>query len=243
MKEENINNRELKITETKSNSELSCQVIQPNSFINGDCMEFMRTCPPNFFDLAIVDPPYGIGIDDWDIKPEQAYFDELFRISKKQIIWGGNYFNLPATQGWLCWDKTFSDDMAGKKLTQGGVPRENMADFELAWTSFLTKPKFIRYTYIGNLCGFNDKLRVDYTQEKKIHKTQKPTAIYKWLVDKYACSGDKILDTHVGSASSLIVYKEMGFEYWGWELNPEIYTMAKSRLGRATRKYELFEAV
>ena len=110
---------------------------------NEDNMELMARYEDNHFDLAIVDPPYGINIDDWDSEiPTKEYFNELFRVSKNQIIWGGNFFNLPHSQGWICWDKVFNDDLRGKKLNRGGVPRENMQDFELAWTSFKKKPTF-----------------------------------------------------------------------------------------------------
>lgn len=206
-------------------------VIQPNSFINGDCMEFMRTCPPNFFDLAIVDPPYGLknalvqggtwaskykkDDADWDVSPPEEYFEQLFRVSKDQIIWGGNYFNLPPTRCMLIWDKK--------------AQMETLADFEYAWTSFDKNAKIFRH--------------VRNTNEKRIHICEKPVALYRWILKRYAKAGDLILDTHVGSASSLIACTELGFSYVGFEIDKEYYEMAKSRLGRATRKYELFEAV
>jgi len=212
-----------------------------NRFDNIDCMVGMAEYEDNHFDLAIVDPPYGIGRDVWDNKPEPEYWGELFRVSKNQIVWGGNYFNLPIVEGWICWDKTYSDDIKGGKLTQGGCPRENMSDFELIWNSVETKAKFIRYTYVGNLNGFNDKLKVDYKQQKKIHITQKPIALYKWLLTKYAKQGDKILDTHVGSASSLIACEDMGFEYVGFEIDKDYYESAQKRLTqfRSQLKLEL----
>lgn len=135
---------------------------------NEDNMQLMSRYDDNYFDVAIVDPPYGINIDDWDSKiPTKEYFNELFRVSKNQIIWGGNFFNLPHSQGWICWDKVFNDDVRGKKLTRGGVPRENMQDFELAWTSYNKKPIFLRFTQIGNLIGFGTKISVDYNKQKK----------------------------------------------------------------------------
>lgn len=231
MKEENINNRELKTTETKSNSELSCQVIQPNSFINGDCMEFMRTCPPNFFNLALVDPPYGIGAGkekehngwkdygqkEWDNKiPDKTYFDELFRISKNQIIWGGNYFTdyLPAKMGWIVWDK--------------GQRDFSLADGELAWTSFDKALRIIDYP------------RALANQEDKIHPTQKPVFIYKQILKRYARQGDIILDTHAGSANCLRACKELGLDYLGFEIDVDYYNKAKLNLGRAFHQPELF---
>lgn len=215
---------------------LELPVIQPNSFINGDCMEFMRTCPPNFFDLAIVDPPYGLGkrttdggtkrntqtkfMNDirrtnWDDSPPtQEYFDELFRVSKNQIIFGGNYFGLPKHRCFIVWDKlTF-------------IP--TMSRVEQAWTSFDSPARLIT---------------INSNNAERIHPTEKPIELYRQILKEFARAGDLILDTHVGSASSLIACVELGFDYVGFEIDKEYYTMAKSRLGRATRKYELFEAV
>lgn len=222
--------------ENKSNSVVEARVIQPNSFINGDCMEFMRTCPPNFFDLAIVDPPYGIDVTKlkirankkdkhWDASPPASeYFEHLFRISKNQIIWGMNFLNdyLPKCEKTVIWDKQ-NDGAYG-------------SDYELAWTSFEgAKQEIFRLMWYGYF----------YPKEELplLHPTQKPIALYRWLIKKFGRAGDLILDTHVGSASSLIACVELGFDYVGFEIDKEYYTMAKSRLGRATRKYELFEAV
>ena len=172
-------------------------VIQPNSFINGDCMEFMRTCPPNFFDIAIVDPPYGL--DDWNERgtnkklydkkhmqlskirnweaspPTQEYFDELFRVSKNQVIWGGNHFldYLDKTKQMVVWDKT--------------IRGMHFNDCEIAWCSNIKEACRI-FTHTAN-------------QSDRMHPTQKPVALYRWLLKKYAKAGDLILDTHVGSAS------------------------------------------
>jgi len=209
-------------------------VIPPkNSFINGDCMEFMRTCPPNFFDLAIVDPPYGLerfksggsiinkyGDENgcWNnTKPTEEYFEQLFRISKNQIIWGGNNFKLPESEYFIIWQKSNAQDFS-------------FAMVEQAWTNIKKPAKIFKHYHVQN-------------NEPRIHPTQKPVALYRWLLKSYASVGDLILDTHVGSASSLIACVELGFDYIGFEIDKEYYTMAKSRLGRATRKYELFEAV
>lgn len=185
---------------------------------NEDCMIGMARYPDKFFDLAVTDPPYGININmnmglrkgkrknhdikDWDKSiPEDAYFLELFRVSKNQIIWGGNYFNLPLTKSWIFWDK----------MVPEGV---DFADGELAWTSFdktLVKAK-VKYTGLQGM----DK-------GGKIHPTQKPIALYKWVMDKYANRGDKILDTHMGSQSSRIAAHDMGFDFWGWEIDKEYF--------------------
>ena len=129
-----------------------------------DCMNVMSKYKDNHFDLAIVDPPYGINIAEWDKKediPDKIYFKELFRISKNQIIFGGNYFILPHTESWICWDKRFNDDMKGGSLTKCGIKRENCSDFELIWTSFNHKAKMFRFTQIGNLVGFGKNIKVD----------------------------------------------------------------------------------
>ena len=212
-----------------------------SEFILGDCMEYLKKYPDDHFDLAIVDPPYGAGFTEgggckgwfskyhqpfanetrfgnkdsrfekykrhgainWDKAPTKEYFDELFRISKNQIIWGGNYFQLPPTRCFLIWrKKTISENFT-------------MAMAEYAWTSFNDNAKVFEYA----------------PQDKeRFHPTQKPIALYKWLLSKYAEKGDLILDTHVGSASSLIACEELGFDYVGFEIDEEYYSKAKDRL-------------
>ena len=198
-------------------------------FINGDCMEYMKTMPDKCVELAICDPPYGIGITDsgrlgrynanalrWDdAVPSKSYFDELFRISKNQIIWGGNYFYLPPTRGFIIWDK---------KQPQG----VSFASCEFAWTSFDTSAKTF----------YLSPMNMD---EMRIHPTQKPIALYKWLLTNYARPGDKILDTHVGSASSLIACHQLGFQYWGFELDPDYYQAASERLERAKAQVSMLD--
>jgi len=199
-----------------------------------DCMDGMKQFPDKYFELAIVDPPYGIKINmnmgrrggqrkqhedkDWDNKiPPQEYFNELFRASKNQIIWGGNYFPLPLTKSWIFWDKEVPDGVS-------------FADGELAWTSFektLVKAK-IPYS------GFKGS-------EGKIHPTQKPVAIYEWLLHNYAHPGDKILDTHVGSASSLIACYNLGFDYIGFEIDADYCKAAQERLDAVKAQTRLFE--
>ena len=192
-------------------------------YFNEDCMIGMARYPDKYFDLAIVDPPYGIGIDGqkenkatnrfhhefkgWDATiPSRQYFDELFRVSDNQIIWGGNYMveHLRASRCWLVWDKI--------QIFSG-------ADFEMAWTSFDSSAKAFRMSRVEA-----------YANQDKIHPTQKPVALYKWLLKNYAKQGDKILDTHVGSASSLIACHDMGFDAVGFELDPDYYAKSKQRL-------------
>ena len=139
-----------------------------------------------------------------DVAPKQDYFDELFRISRNQVIWGGNYFQLPPSRGFLIWRKT--------NVSQ----QFSMAMAEYAWMSFQQNAKVFDYSAVG--------------QEGRFHPTQKPVALYKWILTNYAKEGDKILDTHVGSASSLIACYDMGFDYVGFEIDEEYYKQAKQRL-------------
>lgn len=142
----------------------------------------------------------------WDVAPGEDYFKELFRISRNQIIWGGNYFQLPPTRCFLVWRKlSISESFS-------------MAMCEYAWTSFSSNAKVFEHTPQGD------------RKDKRFHPTQKPVALYKWILANYAKQGDTILDTHVGSASSLIACEEMGFKYVGFEIDEDYYRMAKERL-------------
>lgn len=200
---------------------------------NEDNMELMARYPDNHFDLAIVDPPYGININvsmgrrKGDKKsnyhkfsgndnsiPNKIYFIELKRISKNQIIWGGNYmteFLLPSSC-WLLWDKGFSEDVT-------------FAQFELAWTSFKTSAK---------------KFNKHPTQQNRIHPTQKPVTLYKWILDKYAKEGDKILDTHLGSGSIAIACHDYNFDLTACELDAEYYEKAIKRIKNHISQQKLF---
>ena len=201
---------------------------QLNHFYNMDCMEAMKEIPDKFFDLAIVDPPYGISITDsgrlgkynkndnrWDDDvPTDEYFKELFRVSKNQIIWGGNYFVLPATRCYVIWDKKQPEGLS-------------FAMSEFAWTSFDRSAKTF--------------YRSPMQDKNRFHPTQKPVALYKWLLTNYAKPGDKILDTHVGSASSLIACHDLGFDAVGFELDEDYYNESKQRLERFMKQVTLFD--
>ena len=216
-------------------------------FYNMDCMEGMKSFPDKFFDLAIVDPPYG-GVtqggymnnkmgggvaknrNDYHLslwqcgKPDKRYFDELTRVSKNQIIWGGNYYAslLTDSQCWIVWDKEKPEGVS-------------FADVELAWTSFNLASRMFRYAWNGMIQG--DMKNKEY----KIHPTQKPVALYKWLIGKFAKPKDIILDTHAGSASSLIACHETGHKYVGFEIDPDYYRMAKKRLDAAEAQMNIFD--
>lgn len=227
-------------------------MLELNLLYNMDCMDGMRQFPDGYFDLAIVDPVYGdvtgggyttskydkqehhIGTGKgnqlayhralWEQpKTGSEYFKELFRVSKNQIIWGGNFFveSLPSSQGWIVWDKQHPDGLT-------------FSDCELAFTSFNVRLRIFRYMWNGMLQG-NMKQK-----EQKIHPTQKPIALYKWLLTKYAKEGDKILDTHVGSASSLIACHDLHFDFVGFEIDETYYKAAIERMKQHFAQYTLF---
>jgi site-specific DNA-methyltransferase (adenine-specific) len=197
---------------------------------NMDCIEYMQQFPDKYFELAIVDPPYGIDIAKWDsidLKPSQEYFIELFRVSKKQIIWGGNYFNLPHSEGWICWDKTFKYN---QKLAVG--------HFELAWSNLDIKHSFIRFTSCGNFQGFENP-KANYEKKKSFHPTSKPIEIYKFCLQKYAKPNDKILDTHLGSGSSRIAADMEGFDFYACELDKDYFDMSCKRFEEYKQQLKL----
>lgn len=205
---------------------------------NEDCMEVMKRYPDNYFDLAIVDPPYGLDIansprictdkgikgKDWDeLTPTQEYFRELFRCSKEQIIWGGNYFvelwQTPC-KGFIFWDKS--------------QPAPSFADGEFAWTSFDTPAKCFRFRYYGNLEGKT-------SASDKIHPTQKPRSLYKWLLDNYAKPEFKILDTHLGSGNHAVEahYFDVS-EFVGCEIETEYFDKSYKYFKEQTSQLVIF---
>lgn len=213
--------------------------------ITNECnMELMKRYPDNYFDLAIVDPPYGIGESsndnksrsklgkskdygnkDWDNSaPNIEYFIELKRVSKNQIIWGANHFieNIPNSNSscWIVWDK-----MNGEN---------DFADCELAYASFKTAVRKFDFRWHGMLQG--DMAN----KETRIHPTQKPIALYKWLLQKYAKQGDKILDTHLGSGSIAIACHDFGFELTACELDKDYYNASIERIKKHTAQGSLF---
>jgi site-specific DNA-methyltransferase (adenine-specific) len=237
-------------------------IIGSANLYQGDCMDYMATLPDNAFELAITDPPYGINApamsvgqnlnrdDGWkreestavkmrkgrlnagggklknrllntsdiawdDAVPTKEYFEELMRVSKNQIIWGGNYFDLPPTRCVICWDKC--------------QPWENFSQWEMAWTSFDKPAALFSYSNTG---GAN--------KDKKIHPTQKPIELYKWLLHKFAKTGDKILDTHLGSASSVVAALDMGYEIHGTEINEHYFSNLVDRVNYENKQVRLF---
>ena len=249
-------------------------MIELNKLYHCDCMELMKEIPDKFFELAIVDPPYGGGatnnsseelsgggvqtgrikkdqdsaggltstisaartggsgrkyqvhaggifdkdIRHWDIAPPPEYFKELARVSQNQIIWGGNYFDLPPTRCFIVWRK--------KNIPLEGF---SMAPVEYAWTSFN-----------DNAAQFEAFSSGGSGREERFHPTQKPVALYEWLLTRYAKKGDKILDTHAGSASSLIACHNMGFDFVGCEIDDVYYKLANERLQAAQAQLSLW---
>jgi len=208
---------------------------------NEDNMKLMGCYEDNHFDLAIVDPPYGIGISSnpfrqkhdkkqWDDNiPSNAYFDELKRVSKNQIIWGGNYFAhlwKEGCKGFICWNKLNHHD--------------NRADVELAWTSFNKLAKYLEYMWDGNKYGTKGNIKGVGKPTIRIHPTEKPVYLYKWLLTNYANEGDKILDTHLGSGSIAIACHDLGFDLTACELDTDYYNAAMKRIEDHKKQLTLF---
>lgn len=210
---------------------------------NGDCMEWMKSVPDKYYELAIVDPPYGIGEDglknhsrgklaqtrkytpkNWDSKvPNEFYFKEIRRISKNQIIWGANHFisKIPFDSScWIVWDKLNGDN--------------DFADCELAWTSFKTAVRRFSFRWAGMIQGDMKN------KQERIHPTEKPIKLYEWLLMNYAKPGDKIFDSHFGSLSIGIACHNLGFQLDACELDKEYYESAKERLIRHQSQLTMF---
>ena len=210
---------------------------------NCDNMELMRQTPDKYYDLAIVDPPYGIGEDgaknhsrsklakatqykakQWDNSaPNDSYFKELFRVSKNQIVWGANHFisRMPIDSScWIVWDKVNGDN--------------DFADCELAWASFDSAVRKFTYTWHGMI---QEDMK---NKEIRIHPTQKPVQLYKWLLDKYAKEGDKIIDTHLGSGSIAIACHDYGFNLTACELDKDYFDASTKRISNHIKQLNLF---
>ena len=203
----------------------------------GCSLAAMREMEDNQYDLAIVDPPYGMQsfgvstqgagklkngalntdtkIEQWDkTAPPPEYFEQLFRVSKEQIIWGGNYFNLPPTRCVIAWDKV--------------QPWENFSGWEMGWTSFNKPAPIFKYSVVVA------------SKYPKIHPTQKPIELYKWQLQKFAKDGDKILDTHLGSGSIACACYDLGFDLDAWEIDPEYFERTLARYTEHSRQSKLF---
>ena len=208
---------------------------------NADCMEWLSLQADNSFDLAICDPPYGIGVasmnlgnrqgyvstavrlkqesldfKDWDLEiPTKEYFLELMRVSRNQVIFGGNYFDLPPTRCVIVWDKL--------------QYAESYSQVEIAWTSFDRPSRIFRKGVVGG----NNLV-------KKIHPTEKPVELYGWILKEFAKKGDSILDTHKGSQSSRIAAYKLGFDYYGCEIDRTYYLEGERRFRRECLGEEVY---
>lgn len=238
-----------------------------NIVYHRDCMDSLKNYDKHHFDLAIIDPEYGIGenqgqdksrninrVDhrngkpiiirhkgyapkNWDKKPAGSqYFEELFRVSKHQIIWGANHFieNLPANKRnsscWIVWDKVNGDS--------------HFADCELAWTSFTSAVRLFSFMWSGMIQGSLSNGKISegnqLLKEKRIHPTQKPVQLYKWLLQNYAQQGWSILDTHVGSGSSRIAADQLGFDFTGYEIDADYFAAQEKRYQQHKAQLKLF---
>lgn len=227
-----------------------------NEAYNVDCMDLMRSTPDKFFDLAVVDPIYGdvtaggylTGKSRGGVGPYPAYnramweqpktgkeyFDELFRISKNQIIWGGNYFMHDIardSQCWIVWDKCHPEGI-------------KFADAELAWTSFDQRTRIFRFLWNG-MCqgtpGNGTKMQGNKAlNEKRIHPTQKPVELYRWIFREFLPDGGKVIDTHLGSGSSRIAAYDAGLDFVGCEIDTETFVAAEKRFAAHAAQMSLF---
>ena len=203
-------------------------MLELNGFYNMDCMDGMKEFPDKYFELCIVDPPYrdnnqptkdmrkNGSMKNIQGRPTKKYWDELYRVSKNQIIWGANNFQLPQYKGFIVWDKGIAFDFT-----------MSMAEIASLSEELGTISKIFRYRASG--------------QDYRIHPTQKPIALYEWLLNNYAKKGDKILDTHVGSASSLIACHKLGFDYVGFELDEDYFKSATARLESVKSQISIFD--
>jgi len=212
---------------------MKTDILGDITLIQGDCMEYMKSLPDKAFDLAIVDPPYGLGDKltsggtwsvkwqdkgaDWDKLPQKEYWEQLFRVSKNWIVFGGNYFieYFPNCRNFIAWHKPYMDGM------------HSMSNVELALTSFDKNAQFV-------------SINKDKGTEERIHVCQKPVALYKWLLKNYAKEGDTILDTHGGSFSSAIAAYDGHFKFTGIEIDSEYYEAAKKRIMCHQQQQNLF---
>ena len=187
-----------------------------NTIYHGDCLDLMKDIPDKSIDLVLTDPPYGIGkfgdridksfkINDWDFKPDKKYFDEIFRLSKNQIIWGGNYFDLPQTKSFLVWDKVQPFNFS-------------LAMYEQAWTSFNTPAKLFKYRVLN---------------DKKEHPTQKPLTLFEWCIINYSEEGQTIFDPFLGSGTTAVACINAGRNFIGIEKDEEYFNIAQKRVTEA----------
>lgn len=198
-------------------------MLELNQIYCGDCLDYMKEMDDNSVDLVLTDPPYGINkfgdridksfkINEWDFKSDKKYFDEIFRISKNQIIWGGNYFYLPATKGFIVWDKVQPFDFS-------------LAMCEQAWISHNIPAKMFKYRVLN---------------DKKIHPTQKPVKLIEWCIINYSEDGQMVFDPFLGSGTTAVACINTGRNFIGIEKDPEYFKIAQNRIKKTKEQTKLF---
>jgi len=198
--------------------------VEVNKIYCGDCIEIMKGIPDKSIDLIVTDPPYGITKSDWDKVPGKEYFDEIFRISKEQLFFGGQFFDLPKKEGWIIWNRRM--DWMKKKFT-----RSDVNDADLIWISKKIKTKIIDFHYWGNVQGFKgEPLKPDYRIKKTIFTSQKPIKLVRYLIETYFNDAKLILDPFLGSGTTAVACKELGRNYIGIEISPEYCEIARNRI-------------
>ena len=208
---------------------------------NMDCMEAMKSFPDGYFDLGVIDPPYGLelalngqfakygGSSKWDVVPEKVFFEELFRVTKNQIIWGWNYFShlTPPCKGFIYWNKMNH--------------HENRADGEIAYTSYNKLARHFEYMWDGNRYGTVGNIQGVGKKSIRIHPTQKPVALYEWIYMNYLPQGGKVLDTHLGSGSNRIAADKQGnIEFYGFEIDKEYFDASVKRFDQYKAQLTMF---
>jgi len=197
-----------------------------NKVIQGDCLEVMKDIPDKSIDLVFTDPPFGITKDDWDKVPEKEYFDEMFRISKEQLFFGGQFFDLPKKEGWLIWFR--KPYWLKKQFTQS---KKGLNEADLIWISKNIKTKVIEYHISGNIEGFRgESLKPNYKKEKNSFTSQKPVRLCKYIIEMYFPEAKTVIDPFAGSGTTGLACKELGINFTLIEKRPEYIDIINKRL-------------
>jgi len=198
-------------------------MLESNKIYQRDCLKLMKEMGNNSVDLVFTDPPYGITNEKWDKLPKREYFDEIFRVSKNQVIFGADYFQLPKKGGWIVWNK------------RPFLKRVNPLEF--IWTSFGLYDEMLDYTLAGNCEGWHgEKLKPNYQKEKNSHRAQKPVVVCRWLLQKFAKKGDLIFDPFAGAGSILVACKQLGYNFIGCEIDKNNVNIINKRLNQEILK-------
>jgi DNA modification methylase len=194
------------------------------TLIQGDCLKVLPTIPDESVDLVLTDPPYGITKEKWDKVPSKECFAEIFRVSKNQIIFGGNYFDLPKTNAWIIWYK--------KPFLK------NSNEAEMIWTSFKMKTKVLEYRYAGNVEGGN---KPNYKKEKVVYTSEKPVKVLEWILENFSKENDTILDPFLGSGTTMVACRNLKRSCIGIEIEPKYIEITKKRLNWGSSLFDKIE--